>query len=199
MGSDVPVEKSTKFSKKEDLISAAAFAKMIGSTFNGVKKLIESHKMTEGVSFLREKNSYLIDPVLAKGELRLTVKVSQTKNEKLLEFLELDKDVPNPHLEDDVSKMDINKIRVEQARSELRLSHMEEKVMEGKWIDRKLVEKNLEAAGIEIKNALKGIASRVTPMMLAETDPRIAENILDKAIEDALMSVVKLAETDIGA
>ncbi len=185
------------------VVSASKFGSMVGCTLNGVKKMFGS-KLTEGVSYKKTGSGFEIYVEAAKEELKRTVKVTSCKNEKLLEFIGVDKSSNITSSEsgiagnnDNVAEMSLNQVREEQAKSELRLSLIEEKVQEGKYVERIVVEKNLEAMGIEIRNSMTSIAARVAAPALASGNERDAENIIHKGIEDALLQIATILEKDI--
>lgn len=181
-----------------DPVTATVFGKMIGCGLNAVKAMF-GEKLTEGVSYLKDGRTILIDPIKAREELRATVNPKTCKNPKLLEFLGLAKDevAPERKTKDAIDAMTDPTVRSELMKSELRRSLLEEKVLEGTYIDKEKVNKNLEAVGIEIRNAFTGISARVTPQVRAATNDRDAENIIHQAIEDVLISLSALADRDL--
>ena len=189
----------TKFDG-EDIISATDFGKLIDCSLNAVKKMIDDRKLTEGVSYLRERNKILISVPHAKEELRACTNPKTAKNPKLLEFLELD--LPRTGLGfggDDINNLTPSQVLDELRKSELRISLMEERIMDQKYVDRKVVEMNLEAIGIEFRDALTGFSSRITPQMRAAYSDHEAEVILYAAIEEILLKISSLGEKDIAS
>ena len=185
----------------EALLNATQFGDLIGCTFQAIKKMMDTGKLTEGISYLREGRDIMIDSDKAKAELRLNTKPSTCKNKQLLTWLGMDNlgdwegrgDLPVELVED----MNIIQVREEQARSELRLSLMEEQILSQKYVERKIVEKNLESMGIEVRNAFLGIGTRIVEDVRNAYNVRDAENIITKEIEDVLERLSKIHERDV--
>ena len=182
----------TKFSQKnENFVNASQFAKMIGCSFDAVKKMFGT-KLTEGISYLKEAQEIVIDVECAKKELQANVNPSTCKNPKLLEWLELDKmqQVNLSSQEDEqIDSLNDRQVREEMNKSLLRLSIMQEKILDQKYIERIPAERAMEGIGIEIRNAFSQLSSKVTPQMLASKTPRDAENVLHAHIEELLTMV----------
>lgn len=190
-------ENETKFAK-EELLNATDFGKLIGLTLNGVKKMFGT-KMTEGFSYVKDKDGWIIDVEKAKQELRTTVKLSTCKSERLLQFLDMPKEAVGdmPNEVDEISDMSDTQVRAALLKSELRISLINEKVLAGTYVNKKEVEKNLEAMGMEIRNSFTGIPARVMPMIRAAESDLLAENILHKEIENALIAVANLGKKEL--
>ena len=184
---------------KGDLLNATDFGRLVGCSFQAVKRMMGT-KLTEGISFIKEDNKILIDVDQARNELRANVDPATCKNEKLLQWLDLDK-TKGVNLagaeNDEVAQMDEKQVREQMNKSLLRLSLMEEKVMNGKFVEREIVNRNLESFGMEIRNNFSNISAKITPRMRAAATDKEAELMLGAEIEEILMGLSNLGTRDI--
>lgn len=191
----------TKFAG-DGIKSATDFAKMVGCSLNGVKKMIDDKKLTEGFSYLKDNRAILIDVEKARHELRSNTNPNTCKNPQLLEFIGLSKAHATGEAvgkRDELSDMSAAKVLEEMRKSELRISWIEEKILEEKYVERKKVEKNLEAIGMEVRNNVLAVAARIAPRVILSKDAREAENLINRELEEALLTVSGIRNKDISA
>lgn len=189
---------------KDECISGTEFAKKLGCTLNGVKKMF-GKVLSEGYSYLVEKNKIYIHEERAKIELRVATNPKTCKNVKRLEYLDMteqqfvaDNELSAPAGKiKNIDTLNSRELREEMLRSELRKSWIEEKVLEEKYVDRALVMANLEIIGAEIRDLVRGLPKRcVREVRLAPSEIE-GENIMIKEIDDLLIELTEVYSKEI--
>lgn len=189
----------TKFNK-DGAVSGAEFSAIIGCSLQALKKMF-GKKLTENYSYIKTKTGFLVDPVRAKEELRVSVRRKSCKNETLLKFLEFDTNPPEHEIENppgitpgDVADMGDAKVRSELLKSELRTALINEKILLGEFVSREEISKQLYTIGMELRDSFINIPDRVTQTVRAMKTDKEARDYLYGIIEKALLEVTKKAE-----